>query len=1052
MNNRYVSNKTVEKLNSILSKKKNATINIINDKLTLSVFSFLENNLKNVKEINFILKKSNNLSDKRDTREFEIDSINANNVLFNEYDIIQKSNLNHFSKAKQMYQFIDKNVNIKKSNINIPSNLVIIDDDYMLIGSSSLEIDERVNKRNKVINFDVSLSENDNKEQIINAKDKFNSLWYSSDHTVDYKTEVLKMLNGVFKENSPEFLYYFTLNELFGHTFDETIEKFEKDNTKFKQTEIWNKLYGFQKDAVLSAIQKLEKNNGCIIADSVGLGKTFEALAVIKYYELRNDSVLVLCPAKLSDNWHEFTQSYSDSMFKEPFNYRLLFHTDLSRYSGYSRYGSDLSRFDWSRYDLIVIDESHNFRNRINKEDSETRYDRLINEVIKKGVNTKVLLLSATPVNNSLIDLKNQISLITKDNDEYFSDKGIESISNVLKNTASVITTWSKTNTEKKETLFDNLPSSFFKLLEMLTISRSRKHILEQYKDDGIGTFPKRNKPINLVQEIDTQKEKLIFKDTFDVLTTLNLSVYTPMKFILDEHKNYYSKKFATTRNGKIVFKQENREDSIKQLHTFNLFKRLESSVFSFGETIKRLLDKVDSFILSLEDNTNIEDIEDTNLEDEMLNYKLEINVSHINKSVYLRELYHDKAIMEELKLQIDEVINENRDNKLKILRETIIDKINITPYNKNNKKIIVFTAFADTAKYIYETLNDELKDLGVHSALVTGSSRPRTTNYKVEPYFSNVLRAFSPISSGITTEESYIDILIATDCISEGQNLQDCDTVINFDIHWNPVRLIQRFGRIDRIGSKNTNIQMINFFPDIELNEYLNLEKRIKSKLLQVNIASTGDENILSPELNDSRFRTRQLEKLKSEVIELEETDNNISLTDLNMNEYLSELVHYLKKHDEIKKTPRGIYSVVVNKDIQEGVIFCFKHKNTENKPKSDSSLYPFYLMYVSSAGEVIYGNKHSRALLKLLRNKTILKDSPNSIGVMRFLKETNDTNNMKDISKLLNIAIDNIQKQENDNEIESMFDFSGYDPHFANETKDDFELVDFFVLYRGM
>ena len=474
--NYSVTNDIIEKMKEVLERKRDAVINIVNDKLTISVFSLLEKNLKNVKEINFIIRDTKFIpTNKEVSHEFEI---NPNEVLYNSYDITEKNKLKHFSKAKAMHDFIEKYVNIKKVNpkVRITGNILIIDDDFMIQGSSSLEIydnKEKVKKYN--INFDTYSSD---KEQILKYGKTFESLWYDNDITKDYKNELLKSLEFVYKEHSPEFLYYFTLNELFGYQLDSGVERFERDSEKFKKTEIWKSLFDFQKDCVVSAIQKLQKYNGCIIADSVGLGKTFEALAVIKYFEIRGDNVLVLTPAKLYDNWNSFRGNYKDSFLKEVFNYKVMFHTDLSRYKGMSKSGQDLSRFDWGNYDLVVIDESHNFRNRKDRYDENdllimTRYARLLQDVIKKGKNnTKVLLLSATPVNNSLVDLKNQLSIITSDIDSKFSDEGIQSIEYVLRKSAIAINQWEKEKNHDKNQLLDNLPSDFYKLLEMLTISR----------------------------------------------------------------------------------------------------------------------------------------------------------------------------------------------------------------------------------------------------------------------------------------------------------------------------------------------------------------------------------------------------------------------------------------------------------------------------------------------------------------------------------------------------------------------------------------------------
>ena len=1049
----------IQKINDILQYKKGAVVNIVNDKLTISVFSLLEKNLKNVKEINFVIRDVKFLPHQSEiAHEFEI---NPNNILFNAYDITEKNKLQHFSKARSMHDFIENHVKIRKVNngVHIGGNVLIIDDDFMIQGSSSLEVPKR-NSRDMLhnINFDTVLNGSENKEQILCALETFNKIWFNEQVSVDYKKELLAGLRYVYKEHSPEFLYYFTLNELFGNQLDVGIERFERDSVRFKKTKIWNALYDFQKDCVVSAIRKLNKYGGCIIADSVGLGKTFEALAIIKYFEIGMNRVLVLTPAKLYDNWNSFRGDYMDSYLDETFNYRIMFHTDLSRYKGMSKSGQDLKKFDWGLYDLVVIDESHNFRNRNDRYDENdqlimTRYARLMRDVIKHGNNnTKVLMLSATPVNNSLVDLKNQISIITRDTDGAFEEQGIASVENLLRRTSASINAWEKKHYHKKDELLDSLPSDFYKLLEMMTIARSRKHITGYYGEKGIGKFPEKNKPDTYNSDIDAKGELLHFKETNELLEALILSVYTPTRYIKDKYKKIYIEKyslkgrhggemnFSTQANGMII------------LHRFNLFKRLESSVYSFEETLRRLLERIErteNLLLRGQGNMSEEDIdyEDEYAEEVYIEGKYEIDVKHLRIDDYLEDLASDKCIITEIYKNARKILDEKRDKKLLDLIEILEKKIKETPYNEGNRKVIVFTAFADTADYLYKNLSETMKNLGVFTACVTGK-RVVTNNKRVDNDFNTVLCAFSPMSKmkkKIPTEEQ-IDLLIGTDCISEGQNLQDCDTVINFDIQWNPVSLIQRFGRIDRIGSKNTNIQMINFFPNMELNEYLGLEARVKGKMTTLNLVSTGDEDVLTPEMNDFNFRKRQLERLKEEVIDIEDANDNISLTDLNMNEYLNELSEYIHEVPEIKKVPRGVYSVTDGE--YAGVLFCFKHRNDEEKPKSDSSLYPYYLIYMKNSGEVLYGNGQAREVVKQFRKLCYGKTQPIKELFNKFFIRTDDVKNMQFYSDLLNKAIISIKGEEETKATQLMFDFGGFNNAFAEETADDFELISFLIV----
>lgn len=1048
----------IEKINEVLKSKKDAVINIVNDKLTISVFSLLEKNLQNVKEINFVIRDVAFIPHQSSiSHEFEI---NPTDILFNSYDITEKNKLQHFSQARSMHDFIENHVNIRIVNkgIRIGGNVLIIDDDFMIQGSSSLEVAQKVNReRINTINFDSVLSGSGDKEQILSALATFRQILFNEQVSTDYKSELLASLQYVYKEHAPEFLYYFTLNELFGNQLDSGVERFERDSVRFKKTQIWNTLYDFQKDCVVSAIRKLNTYGGCIIADSVGLGKTFEALAIIKYFEIGMNRVLVLTPAKLYDNWNSFRGDYKDSFLQETFNYRIMFHTDLSRYSGMSRSGQDLKKFDWGLYDLVVIDESHNFRNRNDRYDENdqlimTRYARLMQDVIKHGNNnTKVLMLSATPVNNSLVDLKNQISIITRDTDAAFEEEGIASIENLLRRTTASINAWEKQKGHKKDELLDSLPSDFYKLLELMTIARSRKHITSFYGNKGVGQFPEKNKPDTWNSDIDTKGELLHFKETNELLEALILSVYTPTRYIKEEYKKLYVDKYSLKgkHGGDMNF--ETQSSGMIVLHRFNLFKRLESSVYSFEETLRRLLERIErTEQLLLQGMGNVEE-EDANFDEEAeevyIEGKYEIDVRHLRIDDYLEDLASDKYIIAEIHRSAKKVLEEGRDQKLQDLMGVLKKKVLETPYNEGNRKVLVFTAFADTAGYLYKMLSEEMLKIGVYTACVTGKGVV-TNNRNVDKDFNSVLCAFSPISKmkKEIPAAKQIDLLIGTDCISEGQNLQDCDTVINFDIQWNPVSLIQRFGRIDRIGSKNSHIQMINFFPAMELNEYLGLEARVKGKMTTLNLVSTGDEDVLTPEMNDFNFRKRQLERLRDEVIDIEDANDNISLTDLNMNEYLNELSEYIQSVPEVKKVPKGVYSVTDGEN--QGVLFCFKHRNDANKPKSDSSLYPYYLIYIKNDGEVLYGNGQAREVVKQFRKLCYSKDKPVMELFRKFFVRTDNAKNMQFYSDLLNKAIKSIKGEEESKAVQMMFDFGGFNNAFADETADDFELISFLVV----
>ena len=1050
--------KNINKNLKIFSKKQ---VNIVNDKLTLSVFEALKENINKVSDINFVVRSPIYNGNKEISREFEIEKV-AKDILFNSYDIIQKNKLTHLNSARKMYDFIKENVNVKKvKNTNtIKSNLLTVGGNYAVVGDSSLEI---VKKKEQSFNFNTEFS---NAELIKQIREKFDMLWNTPQYTEDFKEQLLENLKFVYKDYSPEFLYYFTLFSIFGNTInDENLEKFENDKIKFKETVVWNKLYKFQKDAVVSAINKIEKYNGCIIADSVGLGKTFEALAIIKYYEMKNSKVLVLTPKKLYENWATYKNDYIDNPIAEDrLHYDILYHSDLSRKSGKTIEGKDLERMNLGNYELLVIDESHNFRNRDARKTHETRYTKLINEIIKKGYRTKVLLLSATPVNNTLNDLKNQLSIISTDEDYAFADEGIQSVEQLLRKSQTVINEWSKEENGDKQELLDRLPSNFFKLLEMITIARSRKHITTYYETKDVGTFPEKEKPLTIRNKIDIKDKLVTFPEINDLLDMLNLSIYSPMKYILPQYKEDYRQKFSLdVKDGSSTFYQEDREESIKKLYKFNILKRMESSIQALNLTLQRLKVQIENRKKVLEDslkginkidkiNEYIELERELDEENEFENEQTikDINILHLDKATYIYDLNKDLELINPILEEIQIILEEKRDEKIAKLEDIIVDKITKTPYNIGNKKILIFSAFADTVKYLYKELGIKLKEkYGIDSALITGSEEPKTTNKNIKSEFNNVLSHFSPKSKEMNIkDDEELEIVFATDCISEGQNLQDCDTVINFDIHWNPVRLIQRFGRIDRIGSTNKFIKMINFFPDMELNEYLNLERRVKGKMVITNMTGAGDDDQLSPEMNDFNFRRKQLETIQKEVVDLEETKKSISLTDLNLNDYKYDIKEYLKTNPDIQKVPKGIYSITSNEE-RKGVIFCFKkNEELDVKPKEESSIDPYYLVYVTYNGDIYFEVKKVRDVLNIYRKICYGKQDTNKELINKFNIETKEATDMKKYSTLLTKAINYIGGDLEENNMHSLFSFDGLLNKIEESTSEDFELISMLIV----
>jgi ERCC4-related helicase len=880
----------------------------------------------------------------------------------------------------------------------------------------------------------------------------------------------------MYKENTSEFIYFVTMYNIFHDYLDElTEENIVKTRTGFKDTRIWNKLYKFQKDAVIGVIDKMEKHNGCILADSVGLGKTFTALAVIKYYELRNDRVLVLVPKKLRENWTVYTQNDKRNLFiDDRFNYDVLNHTDLSRTSGQSG-EINLKTINWSNYDLIVIDESHNFRNNPAVKGRTTRYERLMDEVIKAGVKTKIMMLSATPVNNRMADIKNQIAFITEDNDNAFLDIGLNSVDIVLRKAQMVFNKWSKLPDEKRsgEIFVDMMDLEYFKLLDTITIARSRKHIEKYYNLDEIGKFPIRRTPINEYSDIDMYNEFPPLKEVNKSIKRLNLGIYSPLLYILPEKRDVYSEKYdVTVGEGHSTFKQVDRERQIVVLMRINMLKRMESSIHSFKLTISTLLEKIINVLNRIENreinydpnfDISLIDPDEDEFDDMMFGKKKKVLFQDMDLIKWKQDLESDKEKLTLILVEAEQITSE-RDAKLNDLRKIIDCKIK-HPINDNNKKIVIFTAFADTAKYLYENIADwAMEKYKLHSALVTGSGPNKTTLNGVGcTDLNNILTNFSPISKERTkidnTFDEEIDILVGTDCISEGQNLQDCDYLINYDIHWNPVRIIQRFGRIDRIGSKNEEIQLVNFWPNLELEEYINLKGRVESRMVMVDVSATGEENIIennkTKKMNDLDYRKKQLKRLQEEVVDLEDISGGISITDLTFNDFKIDLMNYMKlNRNQLEEAPKGIYSIIkIDKElcdnIKPGVIFTLKQIKGTKQSKNQNALSPHFMVYILEDGSVELNYLHVKMILDYYKKLCSGNNKVFMELVNEFNAETDDGNDMKKFSKLLESSIGAILGKEEEEGVSSLF-VKGGTSHTKNHFSglEEFELVTFLIL----
>ena len=908
----------------------------------------------------------------------------------------------------------------------------------------------------------------------------FNEIWADKKVLQEVTDEVVESITAAYNENSPDFIYFVTLYNIFNEFLEDVSEDvLPNEATGFKDSKIWGMLYNFQKDAALAIINKLEKYNGCILADSVGLGKTFTALSVIKYYENRNKNVLVLCPKKLANNWNTYKENYiNNPIASDRLRYDVLYHTDLNRTRGTSN-GLDLDRINWGNYDLVVIDESHNFRNggkiveNPDENDKDNRYVTLMKKVIRAGVKTKVLMLSATPVNNKFLDLKNQLALAYEGHTEFIDDKlnTTRSIDDIFRNAQRAFTIWSKWELGDRttENLLKMLDFDFFEVLDSVTIARSRKHIQKYYDTSDIGTFPTRLKPVSLRPPLTDLKEAISYNEIFEQLMLLDLTIYTPTHFILESKLDKYAEIYGDNKVN-VGFTQANREQGIRRLTAINLMKRMESSVYSFNLTLKRIKELIENTIHTIDqfdkhthmdlELTEISDIdefddEDQNAEDLFsFGKKVKIDLADMDYVSWRASLLKDAEVLELLTLMVGDITPEH-DAKLQKLYEVINKKIT-HPINEGNKKIIIFTAFADTAEYLYDHVSRYVKArYGLNSAMVSGNVDGRTTCPHLRNDLNTVLTCFSPISKGrdlfdsIPKEE--IDILIATDCISEGQNLQDCDYLINYDIHWNPVRIIQRFGRIDRIGSRNKVIQLVNFWPDVTLDEYINLKAKVETRMKIVDMTATGDDNLLSDEEKmDLEYRKAQLKKLQDEVVDIEDMSSGISIMDLGLNEFRLDLLEYIKYHPEIEKAPFGLDAIVpANDDAPAGVIYVLKNRSDSVNIDHQNRLHPFYMVYIGDNGDIVCDHLSPKEMLDKMRYLCKGKTEPIPEVYKPFNRETRDGRNMKKYSELLGKAIASIIEVKEENDIDCFL--NGKQISFlSNEIKglDDFELICFLII----
>ena len=1042
---------------------------------SMYAYKELKKQLESVDECRFIFTSPTFVTEKaeKQKREFYIPRLNRERSLYGtEFELKLRNEMTQKAIAKECADWIRRKATFKSNTTgeNMGGFVTVANKQqqvaYMpMNGFTTVDIGcERGNNSYNMVNrFEAPFS--------TSYLQLFETLWSDKDKLQDVTDVVIENITTAYNENSPEFIYFMTLYHVFSEFLDDISEdELPNEATGFKQSKIWSLLYDFQRDAVLAIINKLERYNGCILADSVGLGKTFTALAVVKYYENRNKSVLVLCPKKLAENWNTYKDNYvNNPIAADRLNYDVLFHTDLSRAHGFSN-GLDLDRLNWGNYDLVVIDESHNFRNGAGTHANthENRYVKLMDKIIRAGVKTKVLMLSATPVNNKFVDLKNQLAIAYEGDSENMNRQlnTTKTIEEIFKQAQRAFNTWSKLEPEARTTdaLLRTLDFDFFELLDSVTIARSRKHIEKYYDTAEIGKFPERKKPISRRPQLTDLNSAINYNKIYEQLMLLTLCIYTPSNYIFPSKMQKY---IDLTHNKGDNLTQTGREEGIRRLMSINLLKRLESSVNSFQLTLKRIKSLIESTIKAIDDfekygaadidmyevSDSEFDIDDGNTEYFTVGKKVKIELADMDYKSWRKELKADVDVLERLLMVAD--ITPQHDSKLQELLKLVSDKIE-NPINPGNKKVLIFSAFSDTAEYLYDNVSTYIKTkYGLDTGVITGSIDGKTTIKGFRATLNNVLTCFSPISKGrdvlMPGSKTEIDVLIATDCISEGQNLQDCDYLVNYDIHWNPVRIIQRFGRIDRIGSRNSQIQLVNFWPDMDLDEYINLKGRVETRMKISVMTSTGDDDLINPEeKGDLEYRKQQLKRLQEEVVDIEDMSNGISIMDLGLNEFRLDLLEYVKNHGDLEKKPKGMHAVVPATDeLPEGVVFILKNINNSVNINNRNRIHPFYMVYIGIDGEVICDYLNPKKMLDNIRLHCRGKKEPIKELYQRFNEETDDGRDMTEMSELLSEAINSIIDCKEESDIDSLFSTGGTSALMsAVSGLDDFELICFLVV----
>lgn len=1102
----------------IKANTENGSLDLVTGYFSVNALALMKENINSVEKFRLIL---GNLMQEESQVNKIINLLNGNTGI--------SSTLSLSASAQKAVEFLQQDkVSVKNIQKNFCHAKTYLYTDktktknYFIVGSSNLT-DAGLGIKDSS-NIELNIAKHDYEDEFKNLKKWFQEQWDKvasekielPDKTkVDVKQYIIELIKNLFKEYSPHDLYYKVLYEMFK---DDIMElsgdaEFKREIAHLEETTIYQSLFPYQQKGAISLIKMLQKFNGAILADAVGLGKTWTALAVMKYFELKGYTVLLLCPKKLSNNWQQYKIGQQSRFEKDEIDFYIRYHTDLQE-GRFDRYNDKTLRYFKTRPKLlIVIDESHNLRN-----DKSSRYKFLIDELLlpeNKSRDVKVMHLSATPINNKLMDIRNQFKLMTKGLDDGFKDTEleIESLENIFRTAQKDFSEWAGINDRKIADFIAKLPKKFEKLTDALIVARTRKLIEGEF---GEMNFPKKEDPIN---EFVTPENIGNLKSFDEILNavSVNLTAYRPADYIKDISPK------------SVLEDEKQRQKFLVKMMYILLIKRLESSWFSFKSTVENILNhhinalkKVEQFIQSKTDSA-IEDVLTEEEKEEIdetaaeidgeteepitLGKKRPISLSAITLiDLFKKHLEADIKKLSELKANLDKYqadfnANKAQDEKLNKLIEHITNK----QKKSDNKKVLVFTVFKDTAKFLY----DELKKRGIPNvAFVSGSISETFDGYSGDK-FEPILERFAPYTKlynekdwselyeRINLSDDYreadkwkvpykkwleiikqhdkdtkykidnpIDVLIATDCLSEGQNLQDCDTVINYDVHWNPVRLIQRMGRIDRIGSPNKTIRGINFWPGKNYEDYLNLKSRVENRMALMTVVGTELDDKMTPELQKMveenpllpKQAQKMLEQLQITWDDVETGEDTLGLNDLSLEQFRQELFEFFKKNEEFfKKIPNGVFTGFKFKPNRKWQAMPDSIVAVLGYPKRPDDASNHVYDEIHLMHQNIEDGKNSKLILK--NNQEILTLLRNHKLENRYVPKHIDNGHKDALDKLSSALADWIKSQATPlavNQIQELFTGDITPKTIAPEQKkleekfkaENFDLINWFVI----